>query len=180
MTQLPIAKYAYLGLLAMTRETEINVERVNMNPIVKEGVESEAFEDMIGLQYIYRSMTDKGFKLQITMGGEELNLLPIGKGILEGIGITNYNEFRKNGLDVFDHHLDPCVKSQMTVMVNSFQADKYELRVIPWEQEILELQKNNEFAGIAGIFFPTLHFYKPDLKYTAVIRTEPILNFLMP
>ena len=51
-----------------------------------------------------------------------------------------------------------------------------EIRVVPWEEELYELQKDNEFAGLQGLFFPIIHIYLPELSWSIVIRCEPVLG----
>lgn len=171
-----VALFGYNRITSMVRKVAINEERILVNPIVEGDDDGLDMKTMQGIQYLYSSMLPTSTRMQITFTNDDFNALPLDKGIMESIKATSVKKGKSTSLACFDNHPDITIKSQLLVLFDMLSKDGFRFRLIPWEHELLHLQDGNEFAGMVGIFFPTLHFRNDDLGYTVIVRCEPIVT----
>lgn len=71
-------------------------------------------------------------------------------------------------------HPVSAVGDALIGLMYAFSDGSDPVTVLPWAEEVRALQKNNEFSGVSGHFFPTVSVTNEDTGLSLLVRVAPV------
>lgn len=172
-----IAWYGHQVMTGIVLLAKPPLEKTEYTPLALTEGATQDSDEWVGYQHLYVTSQTPSTRLQVAFLSDDYPGLTLENKLLEGKPARSGEDVLKETLSTFQDHPDPAVGRYVEELLTFYTEEQgVEIRVVPWEEELYELQKDNEFAGLLGLFFPIIHIYLPELSWSIVIRCEPVLG----
>lgn len=168
-----IIDYGHQLTTALVLLTKPKLENTQYDPLVRSEKDSTA----IGYQHIYMTDLEPSTRLQFVFLNEDYPGFTVDNALLKDKPILTPVQAREEVMDAFTVHPDAKVVKYIQELFEFYEPEEgVEVRIIPWVEELQSIQENNEFAGLAGLFFPVIHIHLKDIDWSVTVRCEPVLD----